>query len=113
MPHIKKEDTVKVITGSDKGKTGKVTKVFPAHLDKRGNKVDARVIVEGVNVRKRHEKPNRVNQNGGIVDKEMPIAMSNVMLMDGGVPVRTRLKINPDAKKQKRIRVSVKTGNVI
>jgi len=101
MPAIKKNDEVLVISGESKGKKGLVIKVFP----KLG-----KVIVNGVNIRKKHEKPNKTNQNGGIVEKEMPIAISNVMLLEGGVPVRTR-RVKEAGKKS--IRVSVKTGKAI
>jgi len=101
MPAIKKNDEVLVISGEYKGKKGLVIKVFPR---------EAKVIVNGVNVRKKHEKPNKTNQNGGIVEKEMPIAISNVMLLEGGVPVRTK-RVKEAGKKS--IRVSVKTGKAI
>ncbi|HBA37125.1 MAG TPA: 50S ribosomal protein L24 [Firmicutes bacterium] len=70
---IKVGDTVTVIAGSDKGKTGKVTKTL-----KREN----RVIVEGVHVVKRHVKPNRMNETGGILEIEAPIHVSNVKLAE-------------------------------
>lgn len=70
---IKKGDKVKVIAGDDKGVVGEVVAVLP-----KSN----RVIVEGVNVNKRHEKPNNTNPDGGIVNKEMPINVSNVKLTD-------------------------------
>lgn len=101
MSAIKKNDEVMVITGEYKGKKGVVTKVFPKL---------ARVIVNGVNVRKKHEKPSQTNQNGGIVDKELPIAISNVMLLEGGVPVRTK-RIKEPGKRS--YRASVKTGKAI
>jgi len=101
MPAIKKNDEVLVITGEHKGKKGLVIKVFPDEL---------KVIVNGVNIRKKHEKPSRTNQNGGIVQKEMPIHISNVMLLEGGVPVRTKRVREPG---KKSIRVSVKTGKAI
>ena len=71
---IKKGDKVQVIAGQDKGTVGEVKAVFP-----KTNKV----IVEGVNVRKKHQKPNQINPDGGIVDKEMPIDASNVKLDEG------------------------------
>lgn len=101
MASVKKNDNVKVIAGSHAGKTGSVIKVDP----KAG-----RVTVSGVNVCKRHEKPSRTNQTGGIVEKEMPIAISNVMLLDGSTP--TRVVRKREAGK-KSVRVSVKTGNVL
>ena len=70
---IKKSDTVKVISGNDKGRTGRVLEVYPDTM---------RILVERVNVRAKHEKPTRNNQKGGIVHKEMPIHYSNVMLVD-------------------------------
>jgi large subunit ribosomal protein L24 len=101
MPAIKKNDEVLVISGAYKGKKGLVIKVFPDL---------AKVIVNGINVRKKHEKPNKANQNGGIVEKEMPIHISNVMLLEGGVPVRTRRTREPG---KRSVRVSVKTGKAI
>ncbi len=71
---IKKGDKVQVITGQDKGTVGEVKAAFP-----KTNKI----IVEGVNVRKKHQKPNQINPDGGIVDKEMPIDASNVKLDEG------------------------------
>jgi large subunit ribosomal protein L24 len=67
--HIKKGDTVKVLSGNEKGKTGKVTAVFP----KTGM-----VLVEGVGMRKKHAKPRREGQKGQIIDKQHPIAASKV-----------------------------------
>jgi len=69
---IKKDDTVKVLVGKDKGKTGKITKVFSAK---------GRVIVENVNLVKRHTRPSQANQEGGIIEKEASIDASNVMLV--------------------------------
>ncbi len=71
--HIKKGDTVKVITGEDKGQSGKVLQV---DLDKQ------RAIVEGVNIISKHTKPSAENTQGGIVQKEAPVHVSNLMLVD-------------------------------
>ena len=101
MSNIKKNDNVKVISGSYKGKIGAVLSVDP----KKG-----RVIVAGVNVRKRHEKPSQTNQTGGIVEEELPIDISNVMLLEGSTPVRTR-RVREAGKKS--VRVSVKTGKAL
>lgn len=103
MSSIKKNDTVKVIAGSNKGKTGKVILVNPA---------DQTIVVSGVNVGKRHEKPSRTNQTGGIVEKEMPIAISNAMVVDSksGVPTRIRRKREQG---KPSVRVSVKSGAVL
>ncbi|MBO4713821.1 MAG: 50S ribosomal protein L24 [Fibrobacter sp.] len=99
MANIKKNDNVKVISGANKGKTGTVISV------KAG-----KVVVSGVNVRKRHEKPSQTNQAGGIIEKELPIDISNVMLLEGSTPVRTR-KLREAGKKA--VRVSVKTGKAL
>ena len=99
MANIKKNDNVKVISGANKGKTGTVISV------KAG-----KVIVSGVNVRKRHEKPSQTNQAGGIIEKEMPIDISNVMLLEGNTPVRTRIVRE---KGKKGVRTSVKTGKAV
>ena len=71
---IKKGDKVTVIAGKDKNATGEVVAVFP-----KTNKV----VVEGVNIAKKHMKPNQINPDGGIIDKEMPIHVSNVKLDEG------------------------------
>lgn len=78
---IKKGDNVQVIAGNDKGKQGRVIAVYPDKM---------RVLVEGVNVRKKHSRPTQANPNGGILTKEMPIHYSNVMLVVGGKPSRKR-----------------------
>ncbi len=92
---IKKNDNVIVIAGNYKGQTGKVLKVFPKKN---------RVIIEGVNIRKRHTKPNQQYPNGAIVEKEMPIDASNVMLVDPktGKPTRIGKKIIIDDKTGKK-----------
>ena len=97
---IKKGDTVKVIAGKDKDKTGKVLSV-----DVKNN----RVIVEGVNMITKHEKPSMSNQQGGIVNREAPIDASNVMYLHKGTATRIGYKVE-DGKK---VRVAKKTGEVI
>jgi large subunit ribosomal protein L24 len=67
--HVRKNDTVVVISGNDKGKTGKVLKVYP---------LKSRVIVEGVNIRKRHMRPTQSYPQGAIIEREFPIHVSNV-----------------------------------
>ena len=114
--HVKTGDTVIVIScrskdllrnenstqTGDKGKIGKVLKVFP----KTG-----KIIVEGVNIKKRHIKPNAMNPQGEVVEREMPIFSSKVMLWDeaAGKPTRIRKEIR-DGKK---VRISVVSGNEI
>jgi large subunit ribosomal protein L24 len=105
---IRKNDNVMVITGNDKGKTGKVLKVFPK---------DYKVIIEGINLRKRHTKPNQRNPQGGIIEKEAPINASNVMLLDpkSNEPTRLGAQILIDEKtgKKKRARVSRLSGEMV
>lgn len=105
---IKKNDTVMVIAGNDRGKTGKVLKVFPK---------ESRVIVEGINLRKRHTKPSQRNPQGGILEKEAPIHVSNVMIIDPKTnePTRIGAKIILDEKtgKKKIARVSKASGEML
>lgn len=105
---IHKNDNVIIVAGNSKGKTGKVLKVFPK---------TERVIVEGVNLRKRHTKPNQRNPQGGIVEKEAPINASNVMLVDpkGSTPTRIGKQILIDDKtgKKKRVRVAKKSNEML
>ncbi len=89
---IKKGDLVKIIAGKDNGKEGKVLSV-----DTKNNKV----IVEGVNKVFKHSKPNYQNQQGGIIEKEAPIDMSNVMYLYKGKPVRVGFK--GEGKDKKRV----------
>lgn len=95
---IKKGDTVVVITGKDKGKTGKVLEVYPK---------ENRVLVDGVNVVSRHSKPRSAQDKGGIIKKNAPIHASNVMIYEDGKTTRVAHKFI-DGKK---VRVSKKTGN--
>ncbi len=100
--HVRKGDTVLVLAGKSAGKRGKVIHVFPA---------TQRVIVEGVNVVKRHSRPTRSLPQGGIVEKEAPIAGSNVMLVCSKCSQPTRV-----AKKlfdQKYCRACKKCGEII
>lgn len=105
---VHKNDNVLVIAGNFKGKTGKVLKVYPK---------ENRVIVEGVNIRKRHSKPTQQNPQGGIVEKEAPINASNVMVIDpkSGEATRIGKKIIIDEKtgKKKSVRVSKVSGEML
>ena len=102
MMRVKKGDTVVVIAGKDKGKTGKVVKVFP-----KTNKV----IVEGVNVVTKHQKPSAINPQGGIVNKEASIHISNVMPLDPETGKGTRVRF--EMKDGKKVRIAVKSGKEI
>jgi large subunit ribosomal protein L24 len=105
---IRKNDNVTVITGNDRGKTGKVLKVFPK---------DSRIIIEGINLRKRHTKPTQKHPQGGIMEKEAPIHVSNVMLLDpkSNEPTRLGSQIIMDDKtgKKKRARISRISGEMV
>ncbi|MBO8152510.1 MAG: 50S ribosomal protein L24 [Candidatus Marinimicrobia bacterium] len=101
MLKIKKGDTVIVISGDDKGKVGKVLKVFPKKQ---------RVIVEGVNFIKRHTRPSQKNPQGGIIEKEAPIHISNVVLWFNNERTKVGFKVLKDGKK---VRYSKKTGEII
>ncbi|EPD49533.1 MULTISPECIES: 50S ribosomal protein L24 [Paenisporosarcina] len=100
--HVKKGDKVMVISGKEKGKTGTIIAAFP--------KKD-RVLVEGMNLVKKHMKPNQANPQGGIVSQEASIHVSNVMLIDpkSGEPTRVSYKVE-DGKK---VRVAKKSGEQI
>ncbi|NCZ69868.1 MAG: 50S ribosomal protein L24, partial [Actinobacteria bacterium] len=95
---IKKGDTVVVISGKDKGKEGTVSRVMP-----RTNQI----IVDGINVAKKHQKPKGANQQGGIIDRDMPLDASNVMLVHKGKPTRVGFKTNSDGTK---VRIARTTG---
>ena len=97
---IKKGDTVKVIAGKDKDREGKVTSV-----DAKNH----RIIVEGINMVTKHEKPSMKNQNGGIIQKEAPLDISNVMYVHKGKPTRVGFKTEND----KKVRFAKSTGEVI
>ncbi len=101
--HIKKGDTVRVIAGDSKGQEGKVLKVEVSK---------SRAIVEGVNLVKKATKPNAKNPQGGIVEQEAPIHVSNLQLLDpkSGKPTRTGVKVTAEGKK---VRYAKKSGEEI
>ena len=103
---IKKNDVVKVIAGRDKGKTGRVLEV---------NKDTGRILVEGVQMIKRHTRPNPAQQiKGGIAEKEGSIHASNVMVLTaGGVPTRIGYKVEKEGSVTRRTRVARKTGETL
>ena len=103
---IKKDDTVKVIAGRDKGKTGRVL-----HVDR----VNARVLVEGVSMVKRHTRPNPSKQiKGGIAERESSIAVSNVMIVtSGGVATRIGYRIEGTGATKRHVRVAKKGGEIL
>ncbi len=102
---IKSGDMVKVISGGDKGKTGKVLNV---------NALDQRILVEGVNLRKKHVKPSQKYPQGGVISKESPIAYSNVQILDDkGNPTRIGVKTEKKGGKIVRLRTARTTGAAI
>ena len=99
---ITKGDTVRVMRGDDKGKEGKVIRVYP----KTG-----RITIEGINIVKRHRKARRAEEQSGIVDFPAPVHHSNVMLVDAkGNATRTKMRIDEDGTKE---RISIKSGDAI
>ena len=100
---IHKGDRVRVIRGNHRDSEGTVLRVVPGK---------DRLVVEGVNMRKRHERPTQDNPEGGIITFEAPIHISNVMLVDpaSGDASRTRLRVEADGTKE---RIAVKSGNPI
>jgi large subunit ribosomal protein L24 len=99
---IRKGDTVVVLAGKDKGKTGEVIRAIPR---------DMKVVVSGVNVHARHRKPTQLNPQGGIERKEAPLHVSNVAIADpkSGKPTRVRF----EERDGKKVRVAVKSGELI
>jgi len=98
---LKKGDTVVVIAGKDKGKEGEIIQAMPR---------DKKIIVSGVNTAKKHSKPRAAAQQGGIIDRDMPIDVSNVMLVHQGKPTRVGYQIGADGTK---VRIAKRTGEVI
>lgn len=101
--HVKKDDVVIVITGKDKGKKGRIIAAYPR---------ENRVLIEGVNLVKKHAKPSQQNPQGGILTQEAPIHVSNVMLVDPktGKPTRVGYKVLENGQK---VRIAKKSGEVI
>jgi len=99
---IKKGDNVVVIAGNYKGKKGKVLKVFPK---------EKRALVEGVNIIKKHSRPSQQNPQGGILEKEAPVHISNLMIIGpDGKPTRVGKKVLEDGKS---VRICKRTGEMI
>jgi len=98
---IKKGDTVQVISGNETGKSGRVIKIFP----KKG-----KIIVEGLNMVKKHARPTQENPQGGIIEKEAAIHISNVMLIAAGKPTRIGYRFLEDGRK---VKYAKRTGEII
>ena len=98
---IKKGDRVVVLSGKDKGKTGDIVRVFPK---------EERVVVSGINIAQRHTKPSQADPQGGIKNKEAPLHVSNVALVDSkGKATRVGFRVEGD----KKVRFAKTTGEVI
>jgi large subunit ribosomal protein L24 len=98
---VKKGDRVVVLQGKDRGKEGVISKVFPK---------ENKVMVDGINVAKKHQKSTRATMQGGIIDKEMPIDASNVALLSEGKPTRVGYRFEANGKK---VRIAKATGEVL
>ncbi|MEE2972220.1 MAG: 50S ribosomal protein L24 [Planctomycetota bacterium] len=96
--HVKMGDLVIIPGGNDRGRTGEILSV-----DAEGD----RVVVSGINVRKRHLKPTQTRPQGGVIEQEMPIHISNVSPVVDGKPTRVRFETRPDGSK---VRVAVRGG---
>jgi large subunit ribosomal protein L24 len=101
--HVTAGDQVRVMRGEDKGKEGKVLRVF---------RKTGRVTVEGVNIVKKHRKARRPDEQSGIIEQAAPVHASNVMLLDpkSGDPTRVKVRINDDGTKE---RLAVKSGDAL
>jgi large subunit ribosomal protein L24 len=101
--HVKKDDNIIDISGKDKGKKGRIIAAYPR---------ENRVLVEGVNMVKRHTRPNPTNQQGGIIEREAPIHVSNVMHIDpkSGKVTRVGSKTLENGKK---VRIATRSGELI
>ena len=101
---IKQGDTVKVIAGKNKGKIGTILSTL---------KEKDQVVIEGVNVAKRHQKNKRARSQGQIIEKSMPIHVSNVSLMEGDKTVRVGYMMEGEGDKRKKVRISKASGKKI
>jgi large subunit ribosomal protein L24 len=101
--HVRKGDTVIIIAGRERGKRGKVLRVFPA---------EGRLIVERLNMMKKHQKPTQKLRQGGIIEREAPLHLSNVMLVDPGSDKPTRVGVRMLTEGRKA-RIARKSGEII
>lgn len=99
--HVRKDDVVMVTAGRDKGRTGRILRVIPK---------DDRVVVQGVNVRRKHVRPSQANPQGGVIEMEMPIHISNVSPVVDGRPTRVRFETEEGGAK---VRVAARNGEQI
>lgn len=104
--HVRKGDTVVITSGNHRGQIGEIVRVIP---DKTGSGA-GKVVVKGINLRTKHLKPTRINPQGGIITKELPISISNVSPAVDGKPSRVRFQTRPDGSK---VRIAVRGGKVL
>ncbi|MEM7369249.1 MAG: 50S ribosomal protein L24 [Bacteroidota bacterium] len=102
--HIKKDDIVQVLCGSDRGRQGRVLKMLPA---------ENKAIVEGVKIVRKATRPSQQNPNGGIIEQEAPIHISNLMLVDPGSKKPTRIGRQRNENGRGWVRYSKKSGDII
>lgn len=102
--YVRKGDTVVVITGRDKGRRGRILRVIPK---------EERVVIEGVNVRKKHQRANSRNQQGGIIEREMPVHISNIMpwCESAGQPSKIVMKRLEDGSRVRMYKINGETLN--
>ena len=108
--HIRKGDRVRVLSGKDRGKEGKVQSIV-TNKDRFNGEVTKKAIVEGINMVTKHQKPNQANPQGAIIQIEAPIHASNLMVVHGGSPTRISRQKAENGKGW--VRVSKKTGEII
>ncbi|MEL6803159.1 MAG: 50S ribosomal protein L24 [Bacteroidota bacterium] len=101
---IKKGDSVIVIAGKDKGKTGTVLEAFPRR---------EAVLIEGINIKTKHQKNRRRGSMGQVIEKNAPVHVSNVALVEGKKPVRVGYKIEGEGDKAKKVRISRASGKAV
>ena len=99
--NLKKGDRVVVLSGKDRGREGVISRVFPS---------EGKIIVDGMNIAKKHQKSTRATMQAGIIDREMPIDASNVAILSQGRPSRVGYRIEADGKK---VRIAKRTGEVL
>ena len=99
--NLKKRDRVVVLTGKDRGREGVISRVFPT---------EGKIIVDGINIAKKHQKSTRATMQAGIIDREMPVDASNVAILSQGRPTRVGYRIEADGKK---VRIAKRTGEVL
>ena len=98
---LKKGDRVVVLSGKDRGREGVISRVFPK---------EGKIIVDGINVAKKHQKSTRATMQAGIIDREMPLDASNVSILSEGRPSRVGYRIEADGSK---VRIAKRTGEVL